>query len=51
MLRGTFNGPPLLGTVGGLFSGTIGTLTNIVGGVFDMTAASAPYAKYAVFAL
>ena len=31
--------------------GAIRTVTDVVGGVFDMGAAAAPYAKYALFAL
>ena len=51
VVQGTLNGPIGLGTVQGVLVGATQTVTNIVGGVFDMAAASAPYAKYAVFAL
>ena len=51
MLRGTAQGAPGFGTVGGVLTGTFATVGNLVGGAFDMTAAAAPYAKYAVFAL
>ena len=48
MLRGTVQGPPLIGTVAGVLQGTFQTVGNLVGGAFDMGAAAAPYAKYAV---
>ncbi len=49
LLQGTFQGPPGIGTVSGALSGTIGTITNLLGGAFDMVTASAPLVKYAVF--
>ncbi len=48
-LQGTFYGPFIVGTVGGIFQGTFSTVADLVGGVFDMGAAAAPYAKYALF--
>ena len=48
-LQGTFQGPLGLGTVSGALQGTYYTLGEFVGGIFDMGAAAAPYAKYAVF--
>ena len=51
MIQGTINGPIGVGTVQGIVGGTIQTVTDMVGGVFDMAAASAPYAKYAALAL
>ncbi|OGW79922.1 MAG: hypothetical protein A3G33_02260 [Omnitrophica bacterium RIFCSPLOWO2_12_FULL_44_17] len=47
----TLQGPPGIGTVSGVMYGAIRTVTDVVGGVFDMGAAAAPYAKYALFAL
>jgi len=48
-LYGTFYGPLGVGTVGGVLKGGFSTVTELVGGAFDMGAAAAPYAKYAVF--
>ena len=48
-LHGTFSGPLLTGTIGGVFQGAFYTVGDLVGGAFDMGAAAAPYAKYAVF--
>ena len=49
ILQGTARGPFILGTVGGALQGTFSTVGNLMTGAFDMAAASAPYAKYAVF--
>ena len=46
----TLNSPIGVGTVEGLLVGTVRTVSDMVGGVFDMAAAAAPYAKYALFA-
>lgn len=51
LLQGTAYGPPVVGTLSGVFGGTVQTVTDLVGGAFDMAAAASPYAKYAVFAL
>ncbi|MBI4395349.1 MAG: hypothetical protein HY583_04020 [Candidatus Omnitrophica bacterium] len=51
VLQGTLYGPPIVGTLGGVLTGTFSTISNLVGGTFDMAASVAPYAKYAVFAL
>ena len=48
-LRGTFYGPPVTGTLGGVMSGTFQTVNDLMGGAFDMAASAAPYAKYALF--
>ncbi len=48
-MQGTAYGPPLVGTLGGVLRGTFRTLGDVLGGGFDMAAAAAPYAKYAVF--
>lgn len=48
-VKSTLQGPIGLGTVEGVVGGTVHTVTNAVGGVFDMAAAAAPYAKYAIF--
>lgn len=50
VVKGTFYGPPVIGTVSGALSGTFLTFSNVMGGAFDMAAASAPYAKYALLA-
>ncbi len=47
-LQGTLYGPLISGTVGGVFQGAFYTVGDLVGGVFDMGAAAAPYAKYAL---
>ena len=49
--QGTMYGPPLIGTLSGVLTGTVRTLTDVVGGTFDMAAAAAPYAKYAALAI
>lgn len=49
-LQGTFGGPLVVGTIAGVFSGTFQTIGDLAGGLFDMGAAAAPYAKYAVLA-
>ena len=51
VLHGTMHGPLVVGTLGGVFTGAFRTVGDLAGGVFDMTAAAAPYAKYALFAL
>lgn len=51
VLNGTMNGPFLVGPLVGVFTGVFRTVGDLAGGVFDMTAAAAPYAKYALFAL
>lgn len=48
-IQGTLYGPLVTGTIGGIFQGAFYTVSDLVGGVFDMGAAAAPYAKYAVF--
>ena len=49
MVKGTIYGPPIVGTAQGVVVGTFSTVTDLVGGIFDMAAAAAPYAKYAIF--
>ena len=49
MFQGTLYGPPVVGTLGGVFTGTFRTVSDLVGGTFDMAASAAPYAKYALF--
>lgn len=51
VLYQSFTKPPIVGTVYGVFTGTYLTLTQVVGGVFDMAMATAPYAKYALVAI
>ena len=48
-MYGTAYGPPFVGTLGGVLQGTFRTVGDVVAGGFDMAAAAAPYAKYAVF--
>ncbi|OGW85291.1 MAG: hypothetical protein A3C35_05010 [Omnitrophica bacterium RIFCSPHIGHO2_02_FULL_46_11] len=48
-LRGTVYGPPITGTLQGVVVGAAQTVTDLAGGTFDMAAAAAPYAKYAIF--
>ena len=45
----TMHGPLVTGTVSGVLMGTFQTVGDMVGGMFDMAAAAAPYAKYAAF--
>ena len=49
MFQGTLYGPPVVGTLGGVLTGTFRTVGDLVGGTFDMAASAAPYAKYALF--
>ena len=49
--QGAMYGPPLFGIVSGVLTGTVQTLTDLVGGVFDMAGAAAPLAKYGLFFL
>ena len=48
-LRGTMSGPPIVGTLSGVFTGTFQTVGDVVGGAFDMAASAVPYAKYGLF--
>ena len=48
MFRGTAYGPLVTGTVGGALYGTFRTFGDLMSGAFDMAAAAAPYAKYAL---
>jgi len=43
----TLTQPFPLGILYGVVDGTVSTVTNLVGGTFEMAAAAAPYAKYA----
>jgi len=47
ILQGAFSGFPPLGIIQGALSGTYHTVTGLVGGLWDMAGAAAPYAKYA----
>ena len=51
VIQGTLTGPIGVGTIQGVLVGATRTVTDLVGGVFEMAASTAPYAKYAVFAL
>ena len=48
-IHGTMYGPLVTGTLGGVMTGAFRTVSDLVGGGFDMAAATAPYAKYAIF--
>ncbi|HNV85622.1 MAG TPA: hypothetical protein PKL97_01490 [Candidatus Omnitrophota bacterium] len=47
LVNDTFTQPFPLGVLYGVIDGTVSTVTNLVGGTFEMAAAAAPYAKYA----
>lgn len=49
LVNSTLTKPFPFGVVDGAVRGTVGTVGQMVGGIFDMGAAAAPYAKYAVF--
>lgn len=44
-LAGTMSGPPILGTVLGIASGTIHTIGLVAGGTFEIAASAVPVAK------
>lgn len=48
LVNSTLTQPFPFGVAHGAVSGTFYTVTQMVGGAFDMGAAAAPYAKYAV---
>jgi len=48
-INGTFTGPPIVGTVSGVLGGTVQTVSDLLGGVFDIAASAVPYAKYGLF--
>lgn len=48
-VNSTLTKPFPFGVVDGVLRGTVYSVTKIFGGLFDMGAAVAPYAKYAVF--
>lgn len=49
LVNSTLTKPFPFGVVDGAVRGTVGTVGQMVGGIFDMGAGAAPYAKYAVF--
>ena len=49
LVNSTLTKPFPFGVVDGAVRGTVNSVTKIFGGLFDMGAAAAPYAKYAVF--
>jgi len=51
VVKKTYYGPPLVGTLDGVLSGTFYTITSAVGGTFDLVRGTIPYAKYLVFFL
>lgn len=46
-LAGTFSGPPIIGTLTGAFSGTLGGAGMILGGAFEVVSSAVPLAKAA----
>ena len=48
-INGTFTGPPIVGTVGGVLGGTMQMVGDLMGGIFDIAGSAAPYAKYGLF--
>ena len=46
-LVGTFSGPPIVGTVGGVLAGAFNSVTMVVGGVFETVASLVPLAMKA----
>ena len=46
-ISGTFNGPPVLGTLLGAINGTINGVGLVLGGVFDIASDAIPIAKTA----
>lgn len=48
-VNSTLTKPFPFGVVDGVVRGTVYSMTKIFGGLFDMGAAAAPYAKYALF--
>ena len=45
VLAGTFNGPPIIGTLAGAFSGTINGVGSVLSGVLDVASSAIPIAK------
>ena len=45
VLAGTFNGPPIIGTLAGAFSGTINGVGSVLSGVLDVASSAIPLAK------
>lgn len=44
----TMSGPPLVGTVDGVLTGTFAMVSSLMGGVFDIAKGTVPYGKYAL---
>ena len=44
----TMSGPPLVGTIDGVLTGTFATVSSLMGGVFDIAKGTVPYGKYAL---
>ncbi len=49
VVNSTLTKPFPFGVVDGVLRGTMYSVSKIFGGLFDMGAAAAPYAKYAIF--
>lgn len=49
LIQKTLTGPPVIGTVDGVVTGTFYTLSSLMGGAFDIARGAVPYAKYAIF--
>jgi len=43
-IQGTLNGPPILGTIGGILSGTVHTVGSTLGGVLQIAKSVVPLA-------
>lgn len=49
LIQKTLNGPPIVGTIDGVLTGTFYTISSVTGGAFDLARGAIPYAKYLVF--
>lgn len=49
LVQKTLNGPPIVGTVDGVLSGTFYTVSSLMGGAFDLARGALPYGKYLIF--
>ncbi len=49
LVQKTLNGPPIVGTVDGVLTGTFYAISSVTGGVFDLVRGAVPYAKYLIF--
>ena len=49
LVQKTLNGPPIVGTIDGVLTGTFYTISSVTGGAFDLARGAVPYAKYLIF--